>query len=93
MTDTLKLTAEKRNMDKNPRQLRSEGFLTGTIYGKDMESVSIQLNARDFANTYKKNPSAKFEVAVDKKTYATEVANVQMNYATSEQLNVEFKAV
>lgn len=91
MTDTITLQAEKRDENKNPRQLRQSGLLPATVYGKGMDSVSIQVNARDFANEYKKNPEAKFDVVVDKKTYKTVVAVVQQNYSTAEQMNVEFK--
>lgn len=91
MTETITLTAEKRDENKNPRQLRESGLLPATVYGKGMDSLSIQVNAKDFGYEYKKNPGAKFNVVLDKKTFNTEVANVQMNYSTAKQLNVEFK--
>ena len=93
MTTTVKLNIEKRNEEKNPRELRAEGFLTGTIYGKGIESVSVQMNERDFINTYKKVNDATFEVTVDKKDYKVQVVKLQKNYRTSENLNVEFKVV
>ena len=45
----VKISAENRNMDKNPRQLRSEGILPATVYGKGMDSKSIQINAHELA--------------------------------------------
>lgn len=93
MADTITLNAEKRDMDKNPRQIRQEGLLTGTIYGKGMDSVSIQLNAKSFIQEFKKNPESNFTVVVDGKSFNAKVMNVQENYATAQKMNVEFKAV
>lgn len=87
------LNIEKRNEEKNPRQLRADGFLPATIYGKGVESISVQLNERDFINTYKKDNSATFQVSVDDKEYNVQVVTVQKNYGTNENLNVEFKIV
>ena len=93
MTTAVKLNIEKRDDSKNPRQLRAEGLLTGTIYGKGLESVSVQMNERDFINTYKKDVNANFEISVDGKNYTVVVAKLQKNYRTNENLNVEFKAI
>lgn len=93
MTDTITLKAEKRDENINPRQLRTLGLLPATVYGKGMDSLSIQLNAKDFAQEFKKNPEAKFSVVVGSKSYTTQVANLQMNYSTATQLNVELKLV
>ena len=52
------IEAQKRDESKNPRQLRTEGVLPATIYGKGKDSVSIQLDKRTFVNTYKNNQDA-----------------------------------
>ncbi len=93
MTDVIKLNAEKRSEDKNPRQLRSEGILPATLYGKGMDSISIQLNSKDFTQAYKKNAEATFELTIDKKSYKTVAQAVQKNYATNETQSVEFKVI
>ncbi len=93
MTTAIKLNIEKRNEEKNPRELRSEGLLTGTVYGKGMESVSIQMNEREFVNIYKNNKDATFEFEVGGKKYSAVVVTVQKNYRTNDNLNVEFKVV
>ncbi len=93
MTEVIKMSVETRSEDKNPRQLRAEGLLPATVYGKGMESVSIQLNSKDFVQAYKKNKEATFELTVGKKSYKTVAQSVQKNYATNETQNVEFKLV
>lgn len=93
MADVIKLAAEKRSEDKNPRQLRAEGVLPATVYGKGMDSMSIQLNAKEFVQAYKKNNEATFELCIDKKSYKTVAQSVQKNFSTNETQNVEFKLV
>lgn len=93
MTDVIKLNAEKRNEDKNPRQLRAEGLLPATVYGKGVESISIQVPTKDFTLAYRDNASATFELTIDKKSYKTVAQSVQKNYATNETQSVEFKLV
>ena len=39
----VKINADVREADKNPRQLRAAGLLPATVYGKGMESKSIQM--------------------------------------------------
>ena len=93
MTETITLNAEKRDLNKNPRQLREAGLLPATVYGKGMDSISVQLDAKDFSTFYKKSPDAAVNLTVDKKSYKVQVADVQMNYSIAQQLNVEFKLV
>ena len=42
------IEAQKRDESKNPRQLRAAGFLPATVYGKGKDSVSIQLDKRNY---------------------------------------------
>ena len=85
--------AEAKNEELNPRQLRASGKLPATIYGKGMDSVSIQLDAHTFLNTYKNNKEAVYELSLAGKKYNAVVQNLQRNYATNQELNVEFKLV
>ena len=93
MSSVIKLQAEKRDENKNPRQLRAEGVLPATVYGKGVESVSVQLNAKEFVQNYKKDTTATFELTVDKKAYKAVVQSVPKNYSTNQEQCVEFKLV
>ena len=76
----VKLAANVREEDKNPRQLRSEGNLPATIYGKGMESKSIQIDAHEFKMAYKNAPEAVYEIAVGKEKFKTIVQEAQIHY-------------
>lgn len=89
----VKIEAQVREADKNPRQLRAAGLLPATVYGKGIESKSIQINAHEFNMTYKNAPEAVYEIAVGKETFKTTVQEAQIQYSNNQILNVEFKTV
>lgn len=93
MADTIKLDIEERSEGLNPRQIRANGNLPITIYGKGMDSVSAQLNTHEFKHIYRDNKDAVYELTLGKKTYKTVVQNLQINYATAEEQNAEFKVI
>ena len=87
------INAEKRNEELNPRQVRAEGKLTATVYGKGKDSVSVQLNEKEFMTAYNKNKDADFDLKVDKVSYKVKVKDIQKNYRTGQNLNVQFVIV
>jgi len=87
------IEAQKRDESKNPRQLRNDGFLPATVYGKGKESVSIQVDKRNFVNTYKNNKDEVYEIVVGSDKYNTKVQNFQVEAGTQLPMNVEFKMV
>lgn len=89
----LTIETQQRQAEQNPRQVRKAGFLPITVYGKDFEAKSLQINEHSFKLTYRKNPEATFELVIDGKNVKAVVQSVQVNYATGEYLNVEFKKI
>ena len=85
------IEAQKRDESKNPRQLRAVGLLPATVYGKGKDSVSIQLDKRNFINTYKNNKDAVYEIVVGSDKYNASVQNFQVEAGTQLPMNVEFK--
>lgn len=52
MAQRATLQAERRTvLGKKVKQLRHQGLLPGNIYGRALESVAIQLDAREFVHT------------------------------------------
>lgn len=89
----VKINADMRETDKNPRQLRAAGLLPATVYGKGMESKSIQMNAHEFNMAYKNAPEAVYEITVGKEKFTTNIQEAQIQYSNNAILNVEFKTV
>ena len=87
------IETQPRTQGANPRQIRVKGFLPITVYGKGVESQSLQIEAHSFKLLYRKNPEATFELVIDGKKVNAVVQDIQVNYSTNEYLNVEFKLV
>lgn len=85
--------ANKRDTELNPRQIRAEGLVTATIYGKGMESVSIQIDSKEFITNYRKDKNAIFQLKIEKETYKAIVKNVQTEAISGKVLNVEFQRI
>ena len=67
MAERATLRAERRTvLGKKVRQLRNQGILPANIYGRNMESVAIQLETRAFLHSVKESGvRSMFEVAVE----------------------------
>ena len=87
------INAEKRDEKLNPRQVRAEGKLTATVYGKGKESMSVQLNEKEFMTEYNKNKESNFDLKVGKESFNVKVQDIQKNYRTGKNLNVQFVIV
>ena len=90
---TLNIETQARAEGKNPRQIRSTGGLPITVYGKGLESKSLQIDAHSFKLQYRNSPDATFELNIDGKKVSAVVQNIQVDYVSDKYLNVEFKAV
>ena len=88
-----KLTITAREEGKNPRQIRTAGFLPGSLYGKGIEAKNIQVNAHEFALAYRNNQDATWELSLGKEKFNATIKELQMNFSTNEYLNVEFALV
>ena len=87
------IDVNKRDIELNPRQIRDKGLVPATIYGSGMESVSIQLDAKEFMTSYKKDKNAIFDLKMGKETYSAIVKQVQAEAVSGKVLNVEFQQI
>ncbi|MBP1999059.1 large subunit ribosomal protein L25 [Paenibacillus shirakamiensis] len=62
----VKLNAEKRNGKSNSsmRQLRQEGRVPGVVYGTEMESVSLHVDAKELAKVARTGRSEFFQLTI-----------------------------
>ncbi len=90
-TTIIKLNAQEREADKNPRQLRAAGFVPATVYGKGMESKNIQVCAHEFEMNTRNNRDAVIELTLGKEKLNVVIQELQKNYSTNQILNIEFK--
>ena len=84
------LTITKREEGKNPRQIRSNGFIPVSIYGKNYDAKSAQVNAHEFELAYRNNKDGAWELNFDKEKLNAKIKELQIDYSTSKYLNIEF---
>ena len=87
------INAKKRDTSLNPRQVRAEGLVPATVYGSGMDSVSIQMDVKEFILAYRKDKNAIFELKVEKETHKAIVKHVQIDPVSDKVLNVEFQRI
>lgn len=91
MAKQLLIKAKPRE-DKKPRALRREGFVPATLYGHNMESRSIQVNAREFSRIPHKAYSHlnKLEIEGDQEPHDILIKDVQRHPYRDIYENIQF---
>ena len=95
MSDQFKLTATKRtNIGHKARLSRRENVIPATMYGNGTPSVSLGLNADEFAPVFKKaGETHLIELSVEGKTLPVLIHAVGYHPVKNSILNVEFLTV
>ncbi len=89
------LKVEKRELTgKKVKKLRKQGLLPGNIYGKGIESTSVQTNIKDFEAVYKETgASGLVELELGSEKRPVLIHKVQMNYLTNTPVHADFYQV
>ncbi len=97
MTQGLKLNAKKRTITgRKVKQLRRQLVLPANIYGKDVKSLAIELQLKEFKSLFSQAGETNIiNLSVDKETKLRPVLvnNVQVDPVTDELLHVDFRQV
>lgn len=89
------LEAEKRKIfGRKVKSLRREGLLPANIYGKNIESLAIQVSLNDFEKVYKEAGETRIiELSIGKEKRPVLISNVQLDPVSDIPLHVDFKQV
>lgn len=94
------MTTQKLKVDlrektgRKVRSLRASGIVPANVFGRGIESYSIQVSSDDFLKVYKEaGETSIIELTVDKKTHPVLISNIQTDPVTDEILHVDFKQV
>jgi large subunit ribosomal protein L25 len=94
MAEAGTLKADKRSIRKKKvGQLRRQGVLPAVVYGKGVDSLSIEVNYKDFEKLYKKmgfTSVLKLQVEGEKKFRDTFIHIIQRDKMTQAFLHVDF---
>lgn len=91
----INLKAEKRKVTgRKVKNLRKEGLVPANIYGKGVESLSIQVGVKDFEGVFKKaGETGIIDLTIGKEVRPVLVHNMQVHPVTDEILHVDFMQV
>lgn len=89
------LTVTKRDvLGKKIKKLRREGILPANIYGKDIESMAVQLPYKDFEMLFKEVGSTTLiDVEVEGKLRPVLIHNVQYDHVSRRPIHADFYQV
>lgn len=90
----MELTVEKRDIAKNPKALRAEGFLPAVVYGRSQESTPITLSRKEFDKVFRAAGESSVITLVglgDKKDAL--ISEVSVHPVSGETLHADFYAI
>ena len=89
------LKAEKRSMDVKAKKLRREGYVTGNLFGREIEgSLPIQMTKKAADQLLKTdNKGSQIMLEVDGKTYDALIKEVDYNAMANRVDEIDFQAL
>ena len=89
------LKAEKRSMDVKAKKLRREGFVTGNLFGREIEkSIPLKLTRKDVDAILKTNgKGSQVMLEVDGKTYDALIKDIEYNAMARSVDEIDFQAL
>jgi len=98
MPDKILLNAQKRTiLGRKVKKLRAEGILPANIYGKDIKSLAVQVDLKDFNTVFKTAGETNIVYLSIEKQKGKEkpilIHNVQVDPVSDELLHVDFHQV
>ena len=89
------LKAETRTKDVKAKKLRREGYVTGNLFGREMEgSILLKMSARDVERLMKTdNKGSQIMLNVDGKDYDVLIKEIQFNPLANQVEEMDFQAL
>lgn len=90
MANIVSLNVSERDITINPRQLRREGKIPATVYGRGLDSYSISLEKKLFTQLYNSKNLQLLTLVKEGQNASVLLKHVQSDSLSKEILNVEF---
>ena len=89
------LKAEKRDLSVKAKKLRREGFVTGNIFGKEIEgSIPVKMSKLETEKFLKSNnKGSRVNLSVDGKDYDVLIKDISYNAMKAEINEIDFQAL
>jgi large subunit ribosomal protein L25 len=94
MKHPLLVAQERKVLGKQVKKLRREGLLPANVYGKNIPSVSLQVQLADFDKVYKEvGETGLIDLQFNGETRPVLTKNLQMNFRSHAPLHADFYLV
>lgn len=92
MAKKYSLSVEKRDLiGKKVKKLRKQGILPTNVYGKNINSLSLQVPLKEFETVYKQaGETGLVELLLDKKVHPVLIHKVQRDYVSHQIIHADF---
>ena len=89
------LKAEKRSMDVKAKKLRREGFVTGNMFGKEIEkSIPVKMQKKDVDRLLKtNNKGSQIMLEIDGQPYDVLIKDIEYNSMSRMVEEMDFQAL
>ena len=93
--ERIKIEVEPRKVTgKKVKKLRSEGLIPANIFGKDIKSISVQVNLKEFQKAFKEaGETALVDVKAGAETFPSLIHNLQRDPRHDTVIHVDFHKV
>src|SRR5258708_3009009 len=93
--DKITLKTNARSITgRKVKTLRKQGIVPANIYGRDVKSLAVEVNSKEFREVYKQTgETGIIELVLGKETRPVLVHNLQIHPVTSELIHVDFLQV
>lgn len=89
MYQCLKVEDRKHRDQQKPSHLRNEGWVPGVLFGKEMDSLSLQVKEQDLRNFLGHSGSV-FEIEIAGKKHLCNLDNIQKDALGAKTMHVSF---
>lgn len=89
------LKAEKRSLDVKAKKLRREGYVTGNVFGREIEkSIPVKMTKKDVDRILKtENKGSQVALEIDGKTYNALIKEIVYNSMAGRVDEIDFQAL
>ena len=89
------LKAEKRtSLGRKVKQLRRNGILPANVFSRGLESISVQINAKEFENIYSEvGETGVVSLELEGKSLPVLVSDIQVDPVTEAMVHIDLRKV
>lgn len=95
MSASLKVKDRPDLTKSQKKQMRAEGFVPASVYGKSIDNVSVSVNQRDIFQILKTNPNGVIQLTLpyEKQNHPVMIQDIQKDPISGDLLHIDFHRI